>query len=64
MLDSQVKRPPKDCPDKVDGDSSHWYDLVDEAIENGAKHKVRGEIVEIDREEVVRDYWDDVEIDW
>ena len=53
-----------ECPAVIDGDSTGWYGEVEEALNAGAKHKITGNVIELEREEVTQTYWDNVEIDW
>jgi hypothetical protein len=48
----------------IDGDPSGWYDEVEQALVEGAEHKITGEITELERSEFTKIEWDTVDIDW
>ena len=41
-LGKQTVREATGCPSSEDGDSSVWYDYAAEALDQGARHKLKG----------------------
>lgn len=60
---SEVRRI-TECPAVIDGDPSGWYGEVEQALVEGAEHKITGEITELERSEFTKIEWDTVNIDW
>jgi len=54
------------CPSSEDGDSSVWYDYAAEALEQGARHKLKGGTTTVisDTTDVVVRWGRDLDVDF
>jgi len=53
-----------DCKAKEDGDSTAWYDYVEQALMDGAQHKTNDDVIELERHETTKFDWDYAEVAW